>query len=208
MNPAPAPRSRRSSTAAARTAENFTETGSRVCRSFYPAADPHFWRYNGIALNDGHEPLARLGVVVREEQTFAMSSAVSVKSNRSKFCCIRSLWTDFGITTTPRCMRKRSAVCAAVLPYFVTIREGTRLSAKSDKSDEKTAHSRRFPLYFQKNDDKIKMYKSFQQKPTVSGSRGKRNEQDKDNSTKRVSVHRNVPVLSFYTAACGRRRAG
>ena len=117
--------------AAAGTAENFTETGSRVCRSFYPAADPHFWRYNGIALNDGHEPLARLGVVVREGQAFAMSSAVSVKSNRSKFCCIRSLWTDFGITTTPLCMRKRSAVCAAVLPHFAPIREGTRLSAKN-----------------------------------------------------------------------------
>ena len=36
--------------AAAGTAENFTETGSRVCRSFYPAADPHFWRYNGMKL--------------------------------------------------------------------------------------------------------------------------------------------------------------
>lgn len=57
-------------------------------------------------------------------------SAVSVKSHRSKFCCIRSLWTDFGITTTPLCMRKRSAVCAAVLPHFAPIREETRLSAK------------------------------------------------------------------------------
>lgn len=35
-----------------------------------------------------------------------ISSVEGVKSNRSKFCCIRFLCTDFGMMTTPLCSRK------------------------------------------------------------------------------------------------------
>ena len=46
----------------------------------------------------------------------AISDSESSKSNTSKFSSILSLWTDLGMTTTPRCSAQRSITCAAVLP--------------------------------------------------------------------------------------------
>jgi aspartate kinase len=48
-----------------------------------------------------------------------------VKSNTSRFSCIRSLWVDFGMTTTPRCKCQRRMTCATVLPYFAPISAST-----------------------------------------------------------------------------------
>lgn len=49
---------------------------------------------------------------------FCISSSLRAKSQIAKFCSMRSLCTDFGITTTPLCTFQRNATCAAVFPYF------------------------------------------------------------------------------------------
>ena len=51
----------------------------------------------------------------------SISSAVRSKPAEPRFSSMRSSWTDFGITATPLCMRKRSATWAGVLPWASAI---------------------------------------------------------------------------------------
>lgn len=67
-----------------------------------------------------------MGTAVSIFTSSAILSTVSSKSNTSKFSLIRPSWTDFGITTTPLCIRNLSAIWAAVFPcaFAISTRAG------------------------------------------------------------------------------------
>ena len=55
--------------------------------------------------------------------------------------CIRSIWVDFGITTTPRCKCQRRTTCAALLPYLAPISFSTGFWNISPRPSPKGAHA-------------------------------------------------------------------
>ena len=77
-----------------------------------------------------------------------MSASLSVKSNTSMFCAMRSLCVDFGMTTTLLCSRKRSAVCAEDLPYFRPISVSTGFEKKSLRPSANGPHDSCCTPYF------------------------------------------------------------
>ena len=72
------------------------------------------WSKNALFL------LSRLAIV-------PMSSSLSSKSKTLKFSAMRSLRTDLGMATTPRCVNQRRTTCATLLPYFPARDRGTSL---------------------------------------------------------------------------------
>ena len=61
----------------------------------------------------------RNGLFLSSAASCAISSSVSVKSNRTKFSRICSGRVPRGMTAMPFCVRKRSRICAGVFPYFL-----------------------------------------------------------------------------------------
>ena len=68
--------------------------------------------------NSGVSGLPISGSFLSNAESCAISSGVSVKSNRAKFSRICSGLVLLGMTAIPFCVRKRSRICAGVLPYF------------------------------------------------------------------------------------------
>ena len=68
--------------------------------------------------SSGVSGLPMSGSFLSSAESRPISSAYSVKSNRVKFSLMCAGLVLLGMTTMPFCVRKRSRICAGVLPYF------------------------------------------------------------------------------------------